>query len=45
MIIVHWTFPTGESAVLAKAKPFAGRLTADSTALEKATKIPVSSIP
>src|SRR5688572_2541313 len=37
VIIDHKTFPGGESALLEKAKSFAGQLTAYRTALEKAT--------
>jgi ATP-dependent exoDNAse (exonuclease V) beta subunit len=43
VIIDHKTFPGGESALLEKAKSFAGQLTAYRTALEKATKIQVAS--
>jgi ATP-dependent exoDNAse (exonuclease V) beta subunit len=43
VIIDHKTFPGGESALLEKAKSFAGQLMAYRTALEKATTIPVSS--
>src|SRR6185503_12931549 len=40
VIIDHKTFPGGESALLEKAKSFAGQLIAYRTALEKATRIP-----
>ena len=43
VIIDHKTFPGGESALIEKAKSFAGQLMAYRTALEKATKIPVLS--
>ena len=43
VIIDHKTFPGGESALIEKAKSFAGQLIAYRTALEKATTIPVLS--